>query len=288
MNFSIIGGDARQLYLASLLSNKGHRVRLWGFEGCEGPLPCPRFPLKDALADADAVILPYPALTASGQINAPLARSGITPAAILADLPRGAAVFGGRLPERFISDCAARGCECSDYSLREELTVANAVPSAEGAVQIALSELPCTLNSCRSLVIGYGRIGKLLSELLSGFGGGVTVAARKPSDLALARARGFETVCSEPLEGLKGFRVIFNTVPYPLIDRRLIDGCDGGTVIIDLASDPGGIVPDAAVGSGVRVIRALGLPGRFSPQTAAGIILETVENMLRERSVNIR
>ena len=38
--------------------------------------------------------------------------------------------------------------------------VANAVPTAEGAVQVAMEELPFTLHSARVLILGFGRVGE--------------------------------------------------------------------------------------------------------------------------------
>lgn len=286
MNFSVAGGDARLLYLASALKNDGSPVSLWGFELYGKPLPLPLSSIRDALSDADAVILPYPAENGRGALNAPFADASMTLTSILPLLKRGAAVFGGRLPERFTADVSAVGCSCFDYSLREELTVANALPTAEGAVQIALEELPRTLHASRCLVIGYGRIGKMLSELLRAFGAEVTVSARRASDFAWIQARSLHTLNTSALSGrLEDFDVIFNTAPAQILTERLLAQTRQDVLIIDLASDPGGVDTAAARALSRRVIHALSLPGRVAPETAGRIICDTIKNIISESLV---
>ena len=161
--------------------------------------------------------------------------------------------------------------------------IRNALPTAEGALAIAMTALSRTLFGSHALVIGYGRIGKLLSDLLVKMGAHVTVAARKESDLAVASLHGCHAIPITHVSGTGEFvlpdmdmscHVIFNTAPAKLLDERVLRQMHPDTVLIDLASAPGGIDYDAAARLGIKTIIAQSLPGKVAPITAGEILAE--------------
>ena len=179
-----------------------------------------------------------------------------------------------------------KGLVFRDYFTREELAVANAVPTSEGAIQIAMEELPITLHRARVLVIGYGRLGKVLAGQLKGLGALVSVAARSWTDLAWAQTCGYGVERSDQLSGwLCGYDLVINTVPAPVLGWAELSDISGGCLIIDLASKPGGVDFAAAAELGVKVIWALSLPGKTAPVTAGLAIKNTVYNILTELGV---
>ena len=168
---------------------------------------------------------------------------------------------------------------CFDYFAREEFAVANAVPTAEGALAIALNELAVTLNGSQALVVGFGRIGRLLAKSLSALGAHTTVSARRADDFAWIRALGYDCADSTQLRDYFAKHkpvVIFNTVPSRLLGRAELELVGDDSLIIDLASNPGGVDIQAAGALGRRVIWALSLPGKSAPLTAGRIIADTI------------
>ncbi|MDE7244858.1 MAG: dipicolinate synthase [Oscillospiraceae bacterium] len=162
--------------------------------------------------------------------------------------------------------------------------IANAVPTAEGALQLAMASTDYTLSGSRCLVTGYGRIGRLLSERLQALGANVTIAARKYSDFAWAAAHGFSTVQISRLSGRLGaYDLIFNTVPALLFDANRLRETREDCVLLDLASAPGGFDQTAAKALGRQVICAPGLPGKTAPRTAAAAIRDSIYHILEER-----
>ena len=114
----------------------------------------------------------------------------------------------------------------------------------------------------------------------------VSASARSPRDLARIEAAGMTALRTGELAGkLSGFPLIFNTVPAPVFGPAELSGLFPGALLIDLASLPGGVAPDAALPDGCRVLHALSLPGRVAPRTAARAIHDTVLNILREEAV---
>ena len=152
--------------------------------------------------------------------------------------------------------------------LRDEMYLAkNAAITAHCAIRLALQHLPVTLDSCPVLVIGWGRIGKCLTQLLKGLGAEVTVAARKSTDRAMLSALGYNCVPMLDLD-TSAYRVIFNTVPVLVLHGG------GDALKIDLASKQGILADD--------VLWARGLPGKDAPESSGQLIAETIIRSLRQ------
>lgn len=163
---------------------------------------------------------------------------------------------------------------------------ANAVPTVEGAIQIAMEELSVTLHGARALVVGYGRLGKLLAHRLAGLGARVSVAARRYADLAWIEAFGYGVEHTGQLKGwLCGYDLIINTVPARVLDEDALADLRPGCLVVDLASRPGGVDFDAAARLGIRAIWALSLPGKVAPVTAGRSIKNVIYNILHELGV---
>ena len=187
----------------------------------------------------------------------------------------------GDLSRRLMTDY---GLTLLDYYAREETQVANAVPTAEGALQLAMESTDSTLHNSRCLIIGYGRIGRLLADRLLALGAEVTVSARKYGDLAWIEAWGCHSVQTGALTGqLERFDLIFNTAPALILDGARLRETRKNCVIIDLASAPGGVDLEAAKRLSRQVILAPGLPGKVAPRTAAAAIRDSVYHILEER-----
>lgn len=286
IKFALAGGDMRQARLAAMLARDGHRVYVSYMEKAGEIEGAEAVSVEKAFADADCVLLPLPALDGAGMLNAPLSEKKISPAELLRLVPVHTPVYGGRLDKSFWETAGELGLHAEDYFEREELKIANAAATAEGAVQIAMEETPAMLCSARTLVIGYGRIGRLLSAKLKAMGAHVTASARKPADMAWIKASGCAAVATSALEPILAKQdIIFNTVPGLVMDRRRLSLVKKGAVCIDLASKPGGMDFEAAAELGVKVIWALSLPGEVAPVSSGAAIRDTVYNLLAERGV---
>lgn len=273
---AVIGGDARQLWLAQALLRSGFRVRTYAVPGLEdGPGG-----VFSALDGAQAAALPMPALDVNGRIRT-AGGEGVALDDVVQSLPVGAAVFGGGL-RAVRAQLEARGLRIYDYLEDEALAVANAVPSAEGAILEALRALPITLHGSRCLVIGYGRIGKALSARLHALHAHVTVSARKNADRAAIESAGLRADrTGSYLRGLAQYDCIFNTVPAPVLRAEHLAALRPDCLIVDLASASGGL--DADIPPQLHYIHALGLPGKTAPKTAAELLKSMIVRTLAEQ-----
>lgn len=284
--FAVIGGDLRSAYLAGELAVDGYKVITTGFDSADLP-PCVTGctnPMQ-AISLADCVILPLPVTAEGGTLNAPFSRVRISLDQVLNAVKPAHYLVGGNISDTVRKEVEARGLEIADYFKREELAIQNAVPTAEGAVQLAMEELPITLCGSHCLVTGYGRVARTLAHLLVAIGAHVTVAVRKCAEAAWAQVEGCDTVDIHKLATVGDFDVIFNTVPAMLFDRDVLESMNRETLVIDLASRPGGVDFAAAADTQIKTIWALSLPGRVAPKSAGLIIKNTILNMIKEREL---
>lgn len=209
------------------------------------------------------LLLPVPAFDPNGYI-----RGGENPEFLLESLDSSTTVMGGNLNHPLLKDFPKIDL------LEDPLFVSqNAAITAHCALRMILERLPCTAQRCPMLLLGWGRIGKCLAQLLRAVGAKVVVAARKEQDRAMLEALGYNTMNTTALDPT-GFRVIINTVP-----ELILKDCDTDALKIDLASKPGI--------SGSDIIQARGLPSKDAPESSGHLIADTVTRILRDQEVCI-
>ena len=113
-------------------------------------------------------------------------------------------------------------------------------------------------------------------------GANVFCEARKMEDLAWITTYGYNKIPLKNLsENLSKFDIIFNTIPNIILDAEKLKLIKKSTLIIDLASKPGGVEQEAAKDLGLKMVWALAIPGKIAPKSAAKIIKQTIEHELR-------
>ncbi|MBQ3572997.1 MAG: dipicolinate synthase subunit DpsA, partial [Clostridia bacterium] len=248
--------------------------------------------VRECISGADVIVLPLPysvdisAPLEERRINAPMCDTSISVLEVIGGAVSGTFIFAGKADEEFTSVCKAKDILVFDYATRPEFSVLNAVPTAEGAIEVAMSNTPFTIHGSRCLVIGYGKIGKVLSADLRFLGAEVTASARNCSDLAWISANGYRSVRTSQIADIADeFDIIFNTVPHMVLNFRVLSKTKPDVLIIDLASKPGGVDFGVARELGRRAITALSLPGKVAPESAGLIIKDTIINILEELGV---
>ncbi len=280
---SVIGGDLRQLTVANELAQDGYRVSIYGFADKITPKSAAEIVDINTALDSEIIILPVPVSFDGVYINTPYCDTKLTIDELTENLNPLSLVFGGCISKPFSEALSRKGIKHRDYMTRDELAIKNAVPTAEGAIEIAISETPITLHNSRCLVLGYGKVGKILAQSLDALGAKTYVSARKYADLALIEGHGcYPLSVNEAKSRLGEFDIIFNTVPALILGKTELAHIRRDALVIDLASKPGGVDFEAAKEFGIHVEWALSLPGRVAPVTAGIIIKDTITNMLRE------
>ena len=272
---AILFGDTRFLHLKNILENN-YSVENYGVLNLQNSKPTP----FECVKTSDILILPLPCCKPNSTLLN--CSENVDLIDILKDFG-GKCILAGKPNKKVINLCEDKGINLIDY-YTEEFEILNAVPSAEGAVKIALENTDFTLWKSNCFILGFGRIAKILAKILAGFGADVTICARKPEALSMASCLGFDTQNIYDMK-LSNADIIFNTVPAPVLDFKNLLSVKKDAFIIDLASAPGGVDFESAKNLGIKTVHALGLPGIIAPKTSSDIMAKCICSLIKEKEV---
>lgn len=185
--------------------------------------------------------------------------------------------IAGGIPELFYDNKKIKNI---DLLKLEKMTILNAIPTVEGTIKIAIEETEMTIHESNILITGYGRIGKILCKSFKNLGANIYCTARKEEDLTWIREERYIPVRYNEIEKYaKNIDIIINTVPSLVIEEKIIKKLKSSCFIIDIASNPGGVDKNIAKLYKIKVITALGIPGKIAPKTSAKYIKEIIEEI---------
>lgn len=282
LNVLIIGGDARYLEIIEGLRKKGANVFLIGYEKISFEHPT-IFTCKHADADfsiMDAIILPVHGTTNEGKVTSAYSDEDFTLNKDMIDkTPTHCVIYTGTTNDFLNEAVANRKLEV--LFARDDIAIYNAIPTAEATLQLAIEHTDYTIHGSNVIVLGFGRVGFTVARLFKNVGANVTVCVRNSADVARISEMGMNPLFVTNLhQEIEHSELCINTVPHPLLDRNLITKMNPKTLVIDLASAPGGTDFESAKDRGIHAIHALGLPGKTAPKTAGQIIANTIISLM--------
>ena len=264
MNFCMIGGDLRSFFLAKILSKEKHEVTLYGFDKLENFKECERY--DEMIRNSDNIVLPIPFSKDNQYVNMPFSNKDIAIRELFYYLEN-KTIFVGNIHQELKEDLHRKHNQVIDFMSKEEFAILNAIPTAEATIEIILKNTKKILQNSNCLIMGFGRIGKVLAYKLKGLSAKVTCMVTSEVEKAWAVAYGYETTRIENLQNnctkFKQYDIIINTIPK-VIFREELKGVKKETLIIDLASKPYGIDRNLVEQENLNFIEALGLPRKIS------------------------
>lgn len=261
---SIIGGDLRMIKLAQMLEQDGNEVITYGMEKAEFTNVKKVEDIKEVISISDIIISAIPFSKDGVTINAPYSDKTID-IEELAINKEEKMFIAGSINENVYGQLSKSYKSVIDIMKREELIILNTIATAEGAVKIAIESTEKILQGSNVLILGFGRVGKVVANKFSKMDCNVTCAARKTEDLAWIQANGYKKMnINEMNESISNFDIIINTVPKVIVNQNILEMMKKGVLIIDLASNPGGIDRTAAQRLNIKLNWALALPRKNS------------------------
>lgn len=277
--FLIIGGDSRQLYIADYLEKYGKSVEIYALP--EITRKCVK-DIKQAVDYCDSIIFPLP-LTKDNKNIFSIVSMKETMDEIFNFIIKEKIIFAGMVSKSIEAKIKNKGAIIYDYFKREDVTLMNTVPTAQGIIKVIIDNINFTIHSSKCAVFGYGRVAKVTADILSSLGAHVTVCARKSSDIALAEINRMQgCMISDFHKIASDYDIIVNTVPSAVINRKILENVKSDCLIIDVASAPFGTDFASAYEFGINAIQCPSLPGKVAPKTAGKIIADGILNILKE------
>ncbi|WP_317367749.1 dipicolinate synthase subunit DpsA, partial [uncultured Tyzzerella sp.] len=275
MTFGILGGDFRYKFLYDMLCNENYLVYSYNNKYIEDKN---NHTLDDFLKKIDILVVPIPFTKDNKTVfsvdNDIVDIDLLTKKIINYNIK---IIFGGVIDKKIIEYLNQNNIKTIDFFEDNSIAILNAIPTAEGAIQVAIEQSFKTLFNSNCLVLGYGRCGKILSNMLKGIGANVDVTYRKEEDLAYIKGYGLSPVYLYNITDIiQKYDFIFNTIPYEILNKDVLNKVNRDTVIIDLASAPGGVDYNFARDLNLKAIYCPGLPGRVAPYTAGKILKDKI------------
>ncbi|GKS09970.1 dipicolinate synthase subunit DpsA [Paenibacillus chitinolyticus] len=281
-----IGGDARQLEVIDKLIELDASVTLIGFDNLQKPFAgaAGKRLSPEALEKADALVLPVVGTDEQGLVESIFSGNELTLTAdLLSALPKHAVIYTGMAKPYLKQLCESQGLKLVELLERDDVAIYNSIPTAEGALMIAIQNTDITIHGSQSMVLGFGRTGLTMARTLQGLGAKVKVGVRKPEHFARALEMGFTPFYTRELyQEVANIDLLFNTIPTMIVTAQIITNIPHRAVLIDLASKPGGMDFRFAEKRGIKAMLAPGLPGIVAPKTAGRILANTLSQLMVE------
>ncbi|MDB5052033.1 MAG: dipicolinate synthase subunit [Bacilli bacterium] len=287
IQIALIGGDARQLEVIREFSELDASVQLIGFDNLQYVFNgiTKAALTTEVLRTMDAMILPPVGTDDKGYVESIFSTNEIQ----LTDehveaLPKHAKIYTG-MAKSYLKELSAKyEIELIELFNRDDVAIYNSIPTAEGALMMAIQNTDFTIHGSQCMVLGLGRTGFTLARTLQGLGAHVKVGLRSPEQFARAWEMGLEPFyITELSHQVMNIDLLFNTIPTMIVTAQIIANIPIRTLIIDLASKPGGTDFRYAEKRGIKAMLAPGLPGIVAPRTAGRIIAKILSELLMDQ-----
>ena len=278
--FLVIGGDLRNVELAKILKEDGKIVYTYGMniDSTEK--------LEIILEDVEVVVGLIPFSKDSLTVNSTFVDSKILIKELLEKM-RGKILIAGNISEDVKKLAKSYNIQVIDVMKSEKLAVLNTIATAEGTIELMIANTDTIIFDSNVLILGFGRVAKTLANRLKGLVKSITCASREDEELAWIEVYGYEKLdlkdfvkCQESKKCLENYKVIINTIPSMILDAEKLQYVNKEVLLIDLASNPGGIDKEETKKQGLKLIHALGLPGKVAPKSSARFIKNIIYEVI--------
>ena len=281
-SFLVVGGDLRNVELVKLLKEDGKEVFSYGMNEKESFEKIPR--------NIDIVVGPIPFSRDGKTINSTFSENKIWIEDFLEKIKE-KILIAGNISSDVIKKVEKYNIKVIDIMKSEKLAVLNTIATAEGTIELMIANTDEIIFDSNILILGFGRVAKTLAQRLKGMSKYITCASIKSEELAWIDALGYEKIdlddLSKSQDLLKSlanyYDVIINTIPCMILDAEKLQYIKKDTLLIDLASNPGGIDESFAKNHNLKLIHALGLPGKVAPNSSAKFIKEVIYETIKKQ-----
>jgi dipicolinate synthase subunit A len=284
MQIAVLGGDARQLEIIRKLTELDAKISLIGFEQLDHAFTGA---LKEKIDEVefnsvDAIILPVPGTNLEGEIETIFSNERIVlTEEILLATPSHCKVYSG-ITNKYLNEItSSANRNLIQLFERDDVAIYNSIPTVEGTIMMAIQHTDFTIHGSNLIVLGLGRVGMSVARTFNHLGARVKVGARKSEHLARITEMGLVPFHLDELEKeVKDCDMCINTIPAQVVTAGVIAKMPAHTLIIDLASKPGGTDFRYAEKRGVKALLAPGLPGIVAPKSAGQILANVLSQLL--------
>ncbi|AST92009.1 MULTISPECIES: dipicolinic acid synthetase subunit A [Sutcliffiella] len=286
LHIAVIGGDARQLEVIRKLIELDAKLSLIGFDQLDHGFTGASKEQMDEVdfSTVDSIVIPVSGTNLQGQVETIFSNEKILLTEdILKKTPEHCVVYSGISNSYLDSIVSSTNRKLVKLFERDDVAIYNAIPTVEGTIMMVIQHTDITIHNANIAVLGLGRVGMTVARTFAALGAKVRVGARRTEHIARIFDMGLTPFhLSELKNNVTDIDVCINTIPHPILSANVISKMPAHTLIIDLASKPGGTDFRYAEKRGIKALLAPGLPGIVAPKTAGQIIANVLSQLLGE------
>jgi len=285
----ILGGDARQLEVINKLNELDATLDIVGFDQLDRYYTgVTKIDVEDIQYDSvDAIVLPAGGTYDDGTIQTVFSNKSVRMTEEwLRQTPKHCTIYTG-ITTPYLKECA-KACEREIVQLfeRDDVAIYNSIPTVEGTLMIVIQNMDITIHQSKVVILGLGRTGYTMSRVFAALGANVCVGASRSESLARINEMGMVPFHIKELEDyVTDVDVCINTIPARILTGRILSKMPLHTLIVDIASHPGGTDFRYAEKRGIKAMHVLGIPAMVAPKTAGRIIGNVLSELLLEKYI---
>jgi dipicolinate synthase subunit A len=286
MQIAVIGGDARQLEVIRKLTEQDAKLWLIGFEQLDHAFSgAVKEKMEDVdFSEIDAIILPVPGTNLKGEVETIFSNEIVfITEELLAKTPPNCTIYSG-ISNAYLNGITKKtNRKLIQLFERDDVAIYNSIPTVEGTIMMAIQHTDFTIHGSKVVVLGLGRVGMSVARTFQALGAKVKVGARRSEHLARITEMALHPFHLDQLKDeIKDADICINTIPVEVVTASVIAQMPSHTLIIDLASKPGGTDFRYAEKRGIKALLAPGLPGIVAPKTAGKILANVLSQLLTD------
>ncbi|EKN65658.1 dipicolinate synthase subunit A [Neobacillus bataviensis LMG 21833] len=286
MQIAVIGGDARQLEIIRKLTELDARLSLIGFEQLDHAFTGAVKEKLDEVdfSNIDAIILPVAGTNLEGNVETIFSNEKvILTEEVLSNTPEHCTIYSG-ISNPFLNGLIKQSKRTLvQLFSRDDVAIYNSIPTVEGTIMMAIQHTDYTIHGSNITILGLGRCGMSTARAFHALGAKVKVGARKSEHLARITEMGVTPFhLSDIVKEMTGTDILINTIPHPIVTAEVIAKLPAHTLVIDIASKPGGTDFRYAEKRGIKALLAPSLPGIVAPKTAGIILADVLAQLLQD------
>lgn len=286
MNVAVIGGDARQLEVIRKLTELDAKLFLIGFDQLDhGFTGASKVKLDEVqFKEIDAIILPIPGTNHEGIIDTVFSNEEVKLTEdLVKSTPPHCVIYSGITNAYLDKIVQSTDRKLIQLFERDDVAIYNSIPTVEGTIMMVIQHTDITIHGSKIAVLGLGRVGMSVARTFSALGANVKVGARDTAHIARITEMGLTPFYLDAIQKeVEDIDVCINTIPHLIVTAQVISKMPAHTLIVDLASKPGGTDFRYAEKRGIKALLAPGLPGIVAPKTAGQIIANVLSQLLHD------
>lgn len=287
MKIAVIGGDARQLEIVRKLTEQQAILSLIGFEQLDHAFTGATKEKIDNVdfSKIDAIILPVRGTDLNGQVDTIFSNEKVfLTKKIVEKTPEHCTIYSGITNDYLNLLIKETSRSLVQLFNRDDVAILNSIPTVEGTIMMAIQHTDTTIHGSNVIVLGLGRVGMSVARTFHALGAKVKVAAKQSEHIARIIEMGLTPVHLDDLQiAVDDIDICINTIPHLVVTSDVIEKMPLHTLVIDLASKPGGTDFQYAEKRGVKALLAPSLPGIVAPKTAGNILADVLAQLLDEQ-----